>query len=256
MCLLTVLFRVHPEAPLVVAANRDERLDRPAEPMRVLRVVPRTLGGRDAKAGGTWLAVNRSGVIAGLTNQPAPAGADAARRTRGELPVLFTAEADAEVGVRLHAGRLRCEDYNACWLLVGDRDALFFVAVEGKGPPRATPLRPGVHVLENAPLEPVSPKAARVAAALSGAASWRGDDLVAGLAEVLRDHDVPDGPAREGRPMALGAPCVHAGPYGTRSSTIILVPPGAASPRVLFADGPPCRAAFEERSSLWTDPLP
>lgn len=251
MCLLAVLFQVHPDAPLVVAANRDEWLARPAEPLGVLRRVPRTLGGRDAQAGGTWLAINGDGVVAGLTNQPSQAGPDPARRTRGELPVLFTAEADAEVGVRLSVGRLRSEDYNPCWLLVGDRQALWFVAVEGRGPPRAQPLAPGIHVLENRPLLPASPKASRVAARLADAVAWRGDALVEGLARVLRGHDVPDGPADEARPLALGAPCVHAGPYGTRSSSITVVPP-AGRPRVLFADGPPCQAAFEDRSALWS----
>lgn len=268
MCLLAVLFQVHPDAPLVVAANRDEWLARPAEPMRVLRAVPRTLGGRDVEAGGTWLATNGAGVVAGLTNQPSAGGRQPGRRTRGELPILFTAEADAEVAVRLNAGRLRCEDYSPCWLLVGDREALFFVTIEGRGPPRVQPLAPGVHVLENRPLLPASPKARRVAEALAEATTWRGDALVRGLAEVLRLHDVPDGgepPAvaeRAPRPdalarVALGAPCVHAGPYGTRSSSIVVVPTSAAAatpepPRVHFADGPPCQAPFEDRSALWS----
>src|SRR5882762_8250462 len=57
VCLLVVLSRVVPGLPLVVAANRDERFDRPATPMAILRAVgPRRLGGRDDKAGGTWLA--------------------------------------------------------------------------------------------------------------------------------------------------------------------------------------------------------
>jgi uncharacterized protein with NRDE domain len=247
MCLLAVLFKHHPDAPLVVAANRDEWLERPAEPLRVLRAVPRTLGGRDVLAGGTWLAV---------TNPPQGGARDATRRSRGELPIVFTAEADAEVGVRLNAGRLRSEDYNPCWMLVGDREALFFVAVDGRGPPRAQALAPGVHVLENRPLSPASPKAARVAAALAHAPTWRGDALVEGLATVLRDHDAPDGPVEGDRPtfrsVALGATCVHAGPYGTRSSSIIVVPTTGA-PRVLFADGPPCEAPFEDRSALWAE---
>lgn len=260
MCLLAVLFQVHPDAPLVVAANRDEWFARPAEPMGVLRQVPRTLGGRDVEAGGTWLAVNGDGVFAGLTNQPASQappregrGRAPGRRTRGELPILFTAEADAEVGVRLNAGRLRCEDYNPCWLLVGDREALFFVAVEGRGAPRVERLGPGLHVLENRPLSPTSPKAGRVAAALDHASMWRGEDLVSGLAGVLRAHDVADGFDPGDKPLALGAPCVHAGPYGTRSATILVVPPrGEGRPRVHFADGPPCQTPFDDRSALWS----
>lgn len=85
-----MLFGVDPDAPLVVAANRDERLDRPALAMTVLTEGdPRILGGRDEQAGGTWLAVNDRGVVAGLTNRPAPDGADPARRTRGELPLAL-----------------------------------------------------------------------------------------------------------------------------------------------------------------------
>ena len=60
---------------------------RPAEAITVLRgAAPRILGGRDELAGGTWLAVNSAGVLAGLTNQPS-ASRDPAKRSRGELPL-------------------------------------------------------------------------------------------------------------------------------------------------------------------------
>ena len=79
MCLLIAMFGVVPDAPLIVAANRDERFDRPAVPITVLRERrPRILGGRDELAGGTWLAVNEHGVVAGLTNQPSFNGRDPA----------------------------------------------------------------------------------------------------------------------------------------------------------------------------------
>ncbi len=45
MCLLIVASRLRPDLPLVVAANRDEWLERPALPMDVLkRRGPRILG--------------------------------------------------------------------------------------------------------------------------------------------------------------------------------------------------------------------
>ena len=93
------MFQLVPDAPLIVAANRDERTDRPAVAMTLLRrkqVSPRVLGAdRDELAGGTWLAVNEYGVIAGLTNQPSATGRDPAKRSRGELPLAFTGYADA-----------------------------------------------------------------------------------------------------------------------------------------------------------------
>ena len=66
MCLLVVLSGVVPGRPLVVAANRDERRERPTIPMTVLDGGdgggPAILGGRDEVGGGTWLATNAAGV--------------------------------------------------------------------------------------------------------------------------------------------------------------------------------------------------
>ena len=68
------------------------RSNRPAQPMTVLRDAgPRVLGGRDQLAGGTWLAVNDAGVVAGLTNRPTKGQRDPAKRSRGELPLRLRA---------------------------------------------------------------------------------------------------------------------------------------------------------------------
>src|SRR2546429_9416944 len=104
MCLLAVLFHAHPEAPVVIAANRDELYARAAEAIQVLRPsAPRILGGRDVLAGGTWLAVNEHGVYAGVTNRPAATGRDPSRRSRGELPPAPADHTPAsETGVAVH----------------------------------------------------------------------------------------------------------------------------------------------------------
>src|SRR5262245_17160908 len=122
MCLLIVAFRVHPDAPLVVAANRDEWLARPALAMDVLRDAdPRVLGGRDLLAGGTWLAVSERGLVAGLTNLPAPTGRDPGKRSRGELPLRLALAPTAAEAAAAFAREVRPADYNPCWLLVADR---------------------------------------------------------------------------------------------------------------------------------------
>src|SRR6202051_1248519 len=107
MCLLVVVSRLDPGAPLVVGANRDEQLVRPAVAMTVLRDAhPRIVGGRDEEAGGTWLAVNEHGVVAGLTNRPSPDGRDLSKRSRGELPIALAEHRDAASAVQDFAGRL------------------------------------------------------------------------------------------------------------------------------------------------------
>ena len=138
MCLLIALFQVVEDAPLIIAANRDERFARPAVTVTVLRDrEPRILGGRDELAGGTWLAVNEHGVVAGLTNQPAP-GRDPTKRSRGELPLAFAACRSAAQAVDAVSPGLNPADYNPCWLLVGDRESLFSVGLDGGRQPAVT----------------------------------------------------------------------------------------------------------------------
>ena len=86
MCTLVALHAVHPAAPLVVAANRDEFHARASVPPAVLHEVPRVVAGRDAEKGGTWLGACSSGLFVGLTNQREWAAKPRdALRSRGEV---------------------------------------------------------------------------------------------------------------------------------------------------------------------------
>jgi uncharacterized protein with NRDE domain len=251
MCLLAVSFRAHPDAPLIVAANRDELLARPTTPLALLEVgPPRIMGGKDLVAGGTWLAVNAYGVIAGLTNLPGPR--DGGKRSRGELPLVLARKDSAPAAVRELVAQVTPRAYNPAWLLCGDRNALFYVDLTGDTA-LATPLAPGLHVLENRPLGVPSPKAALVHARLAQAMTLRGAAMRSALERLLASHDVPEEPAEPGRPPATLAACVHAGPYGTRSSSIVIVPAGPAPPRIRVADGPPCTTAFVDAAIAWAE---
>jgi len=259
VCLLIALSRIVPGVPLLVAANRDERYSRPAEAVTVLRAAgPRILGGRDEVAGGTWLAVNSHGVVAGLTNQPA-GGHDPARRSRGELPLAFAAYPDAATAVAAVCPRLRPADYNPCWLLVGDRHALFSVDLTGGD--RAVPeeLGPGRYVLENVPLHGRSAKQRRIAALVGERAGEPGGPA-AGLAGVLADHEPASGPRPRPDggppwPAELSAACVHTPGYGTRSAMIAAVRE-AGWPEVAVAAGPPCQVPLRDVTGLWRSPAP
>src|SRR5580698_303659 len=76
MCTIAIL--VHAcDAPLVLAANRDELYARASRPPE--RLAPGIAGGVDAVGGGTWLALRADGAFAAITNQ---AGAVAPPRAR------------------------------------------------------------------------------------------------------------------------------------------------------------------------------
>jgi uncharacterized protein with NRDE domain len=260
VCLLIALFQVVPDAPLIVAANRDERYDRPAVAMTVLRDDgPRILGGRDELAGGTWLAVNERGVMAGLTNQPAAAGRDPSKRSRGELPLAFAAHSDAAEAVDAATAGLNPANYNPCWMLVGDRHSLFSIGIGGTGSAEVEQLGPGVHILENAPLRARSPKAVFVERLVQEERAAQPDKgatgTIAALDAVLRIHrPAVDEPRTDdaGRtwPPELSAPCVHTSAYGTRSAMTVCVPV-SGRPVVRVADGRPCEAPFRDVTALW-----
>lgn len=250
----------------MVAANRDERLDRPATAATVLRERdPRILGGRDLLAGGTWLAVSDQGVVAGLTNQPTAGGRDPAKRSRGELPLLCAGQPTAQRAMDALVAGVDPARYNPCWMLVGDRQTLFSAGIAADGAAaEVEELGPGVHVLENAPLRAVSAKAKFVRELVGQRLADQPGAGAAGVAEilqtVLRDHrPAVSGPRTDasGRvwPASLTAACVHAEGYGTRSSAIITVP-AAGLPDMLVADGRPCETQLRDVGGLWAaDPV-
>ena len=136
---------------------------------------PRLLGGRDHLAGGTWLAVSEYGVVAGLTNQPSMSVAPGIPPcSRGELPLMFAAY--PVCGDRRGAGLRQALPRRTtwCWLLVGDRQALFGVGLAGGTAPEVRELLLGQYVLENVPLDPPSQKAARIGAEPAGRRRWPG----------------------------------------------------------------------------------
>jgi uncharacterized protein with NRDE domain len=237
VCLLIAAFGTEPDAPLIIAANRDERLDRPAVAMTVLRERgPRILGGRDLLAGGT-------------------------KKTRGELPLAFAEHASAAEGVAAVCAELDPAQYNPCWLLVGDRSALFFVGIGSGREPDVEELGTGLHVLENAPLSARSAKAEfvrRLAAEELAARPGQGAaGRLAAMEAVLRSHQpaVPEPRTDEtGRvwPPEISAPCVHTAAYGTRSAMTVVVP-AAGLPVVRVADGRPCTHPFLDVTRLWSE---
>ena len=85
MCTLAAVVRVSPDIPLLVAANRDEFLDRPTAEPALIAYDPWVFAGQDVSAGGTWFGVNELGMVVGLLNRRRPEGPDPARRSRGLL---------------------------------------------------------------------------------------------------------------------------------------------------------------------------
>ena len=239
MCTLIALHRCLPSAPLVVAANRDEYLDRPAEgpDLRLGGRFP-IVAPRDLRAGGTWLGLNSEGLFAAITNRPVPARDDSCR-SRGLL-VLDALEAGTARAAADRLERLPTDAYNPFNLLVADGEEALVAVYEGR--PEIRVLEPGAHVIGNAdPDDRSNAKVARLLDEVEQVAGLPEAQVTGALSRVCRSHD--------GKGSALNDTCIHAGGYGTRSSTLLHLSTGAHA-GWWFADGPPCRTSYEDVTPL------
>ena len=239
MCLILFAYRLHPQRPLVVAANRDEFYARPARPAhwwRPSKAEPPMFGGRDVTAKGTWLAVAANGALAAVTNWTEDRNAPPAPRSRGELATRFLSSGTPAMAF---AAGIDGEQYAGFNFIAYDGEALAY-ASNRTGELRV--LAPGVYGLTNTRLGPGLkpdgsrhapsgrtqpayeewPKAVFGAAALRRiAASACTADLIALLAQSLLPLETPGD--REQAPERSYSPCfIHGAEYGTRASTAVI----------------------------------
>lgn len=224
MCLIAFHWRPGAAQPLVMVANRDEFHARPTRPLAWWRWPEGPLAGRDEQAGGTWMAVGRSGRFAAITNFRDPAAGSAAR-SRGELPLSWL-DADiqaCEFAEELYARRKRWAPFN---LVFGSADELWVVGTHTE----PAPVAPGIHALSNHLLDTPWPKSIRAVAGMEAWLNNNGRELDA-LLDLLDDRtpaaddELPDtGVGRELETM-LSAPFIVSDRYGTRSSSALVLGP-------------------------------
>lgn len=224
------------ENVLVLAANRDEYYTRPTASASRWRDAPQVWGGRDLEAGGTWLALSRTGRLAAVTNvRGSPVRPRA--RSRGLLCRDFVAGDDnaTTYARRVVENRAEFADFN---LLVHDGRAMQYVSGSANDP---VLVPPGVHGLSNAALDVPWPKVARAKAALRDAVEGPPESLVGALFAMLADRrgasdaELPHTGVSLEFERALAPIFLSSDAYGTRASTVV----------VWRRDG---QALFEERS--------
>ena len=260
MCLIAFAISASDQWPLVIAANRDEFLDRPALPLSSWQTeAGQTLiSGRDLLAGGTWLGATPGGRIAMLTNvrelNPAATG-----KSRGELVCrwlegtmdaqTFMAQTDSAAygGFNLVLGDLATHSgpQRQNWFWLSNRSAAQSAASSGAkrlavaGGWQIQALAPGIYGLSNARIDTPWPKTLALKQALEGALP-AGDEqaLAAPLWRALKSQamcSVESLPAT-GLPqeleLALSSAFINEpsrGPagYGTRCSTLLVARPTA-----------------------------
>jgi uncharacterized protein with NRDE domain len=119
MCLIAIAHNAS-KFPLVIAANRDELYARPTRPARLWEDDPPIIGGRDLRAGGSWLAARAGGRFAAVTNVRG-VGREEGGPSRGLLVADFVR---GKVSPMAYAQSIRGSDYAGFHLILGDGEVV------------------------------------------------------------------------------------------------------------------------------------
>jgi uncharacterized protein with NRDE domain len=238
MCLLALFYRTAEDAPVIVAANREEFYNRPGTPPQLLPGSLRVLAGIDPVAGGTWLGVNERGLLVAVTNRRKSSTPEQPRSRGLLVRDLLQRCATARSALDVAARELDSGQYAGCNILVADADTASIL--HGGDWLRIRTLPPGLHVLSNGDVNDASDR--RVGHALD----WLEPRMGRTAAECLSaSRDLCSQTGEHGPPI-----CLHGFNRGTVSSSLIALPPRLASGTYLHAQGPPDRTPYEDYSAL------
>lgn len=254
MCSIVLAYRRFAGVPVLVAANRDERLERASSGPRSWPGEP-FVAPRDEVAGGTWLGLTRGGMFVGVTNRFAVPKEDA-RASRGAL-VVDALRAENARALRGSLEGIAADRYNAFHLVYADAGDAFVTWSDGARVSHER-LADGVHVITERsfraadapnplplfglPAGDDARRSRRLRASIEAIGQGAPPDEAA-LSAMLAVHDDED---------PFGATCIHvpALEYGTRSSALVYLAERLAETRLAWADGPPCRARFTPQPAL------
>jgi uncharacterized protein with NRDE domain len=225
MCILFIAVKQHPLYPLIIAANRDEFHDRPTQSSHFWPEHKAILAGKDLRAGGTWMGINKKGDIAALTNIRAPGKERSNAVSRGELVTNFLRLLNNKNNY-LSTLQNTHLDYNGYNLLFGNLTQL---QVYNSFDNTAFELEEGVYGLSNASLDSPWPKLDIGKSALAHYCQHHNNLNFEHLFELLgnnlpaKDEDLPDTGISKELEKVLSSIFIKSPEYGTRSSTILLI---------------------------------
>jgi hypothetical protein len=246
MCTVVILRRPQHAWPVILGANRDEMADRPWQPpARHWPDRADVVAGIDQLAGGTWMGLNDSGVVACILNRHGSLGPAPGKRSRGELVLEALDHGDASDA----AASLQDIDpaaYRPFNMLIADNRDAWWLSLSAPGrAPRLERIPEGLSMFTAYDRNDVSDP--RIAAYLPRFAaappptpdkndweSWR---------SLLADTD----PSAGVRAMSFETDTG----FGTSSSSLLALPspeavfgPAKVRPVWLFAAGPPHVTGF------------
>lgn len=224
MCLLVFSYKQHPSYDLIVAANRDESYQRLTRPAQFWVDEPEILAGKDLKAGGTWMGVNKNGAFSALTNFRDPRIQKENAPSRGHLVLDYLKNPESSVKYLQRVDE-KADQYSGFNLLAGNIEQLCYYSNQQKIIHR---LEPGLFGLSNHLLDTPWPKvlsAKRELNQITLDENFSEEalfDLLSDEREAIEEN-LPDTGIPKELEKKISPIFIKSDGYGTRCSTILLI---------------------------------
>src|SRR6201994_1967616 len=147
MCTFVILRRPGENWPVLIAANRDEMIDRPwLPPDRHWPDRPEVVAGQDVLAGGSWLGLKDPGVVADILNRHGSLGPAPGQRSRGELVLEALDHADASEAAKA-LSHIEPAAYRTFNLMIADNRDAFWLRHAGGVRIELHPIKAGLSMI-------------------------------------------------------------------------------------------------------------
>ncbi|GMQ28099.1 NRDE family protein [Algoriphagus confluentis] len=223
MCLVAIAWKVHPNFPLLISANRDEFFDRPTSSLHQWE--EGWYAGKDLRGGGTWMGFHPNGKWALLTNYRDFPQKNEARISRGKLVTDFLHSPLSPENYLDQVWEKR-ELFDGFNLLTAEGDRLYYVSNYGKGPQE---ILPGIHGLSNGLINDPWPKTELAKKQLMAVLPDPNPEI---LLDILKSEEkypwelLPETGVPKEMEESLSAQLIRMPPnYGTVSATAVLRDP-------------------------------
>ena len=244
MGLIAIQYRLVPDAPVLVAANRDAPLARGSQVPSIQPGKPRVLCGTDEEAGGTWLGVNQNGMFVGVCNRHKVMPTFISR-SRGLLCKDMLRCESSRSAVDLCLEEVMSGKYNGANYVVADSEGAW--AIHAGDDVNVVELEEGLNIISNRDLN--DPRDGRIEKARGQLTLQMLDSPVKFLAIASKVFARPPAPA--GRPSLV----IREKDYGTVSSTLISLGQKPRDAIFQYASGSPDKHSYQDFSPMLRDIL-
>ena len=239
MGILAIQYQTASDSPILLAHNREERLNRPSQGPRIQSGRPRVVCGIDRNSGGTWAGVNQHGLYVAVINCP-KRHVPSEPRSRGLLCRELLACKTAEEALDKASGELHSGCYAGGNFFCVDRNK--GGVIYGGDEIETEMLWPGLHILSSKRLNDRNDQRQEFVRRLL--TLQRMDSFVSFWAIASRTFSrKPDDSGKRG--IIIAEP-----DYGTVSSMLLSLSERTPRSHMQYSNGAPCDKPYEDISAL------